>query len=65
MKNPLQQTFYCDHSHPEIQAVAASLKAGENDPVAIASKTYYFVRDSIVFGFDLFPKKASDTLKQG
>ena len=35
MEDALQQTFYCDHDHPDIQAVAARLKAGDKDPVTI------------------------------
>lgn len=65
MKDALQQTFYCDNGHPDIQTVAASLRSDEKDPVAITARTFYFVRDSVAFGFDLFQRKASDTLKRG
>ncbi|KUO77550.1 MAG: hypothetical protein APF81_27905 [Desulfosporosinus sp. BRH_c37] len=65
MENELKQTFYCDHGHPDIQAVARSLKAGETDPVAIAKLTFYYVRERFPFGFDLYQRKASETLKQG
>jgi len=65
MEDTLQQTFYCDHDHPDIQAVAARLKAGDKDPVTIAGRTFYFVRDKFPFGFDLYQRKASETLKRG
>ena len=65
MKDALQQTSYCDYGHPDIQAVASSLRSDEKDPAAIAAQTFYFVRDSVSFGFDLFQSKASDTLKRG
>ena len=65
MEDALQQTYYCDYGHPDIQAIAAKLKADDNDPVAIAGRTFYFVRDKFTFGFDLFQRKASETLKRG
>ncbi|MFH0785696.1 MAG: transglutaminase-like domain-containing protein [Pseudomonadota bacterium] len=65
MKEALNETSYCDHGHSEIQAGAARLKANEKDPVKIASRSFYFVRDSVSFGFDLFQSKASDTLRRG
>jgi transglutaminase-like putative cysteine protease len=65
MEKSLEQTFYCNHGHPEIQAVAAGLKSGESDPAAIAKRTFYFVRDRFPFGFDLYQRKASEILKNG
>lgn len=65
MEDALEQTFYCDHGHPDIQAVAARLKAHDEDPAAIAARTFYFVRDRFVFGYDLYQRKASETLKNG
>jgi len=65
MEDALQQSFYCDHGHPDIQALAAVLKAGEDDPAAIAGRTFYCVRDRFVFGFDLYQRKASEILKRG
>lgn len=65
MKDSLQETFYCDFGHPKIQSAAAGLKAGEEDPLAVAKRTFYFVRDEFPFGFDLYQRKASETLKRG
>jgi transglutaminase-like putative cysteine protease len=64
MRDALQSTIYCDCAHPDIQSIAVSLKEDEEDSVAIAMRTFYFVRDNISFGFDLFQRKASDTLKK-
>ncbi|MBF0550715.1 MAG: transglutaminase domain-containing protein [Deltaproteobacteria bacterium] len=65
MEDALRQTFYCDHGHPDIQTVAADLKGDESDPVTIARRTFYFVRDRFPFGYDLYQTKASETLKRG
>ncbi|MHC1744895.1 MAG: transglutaminase-like domain-containing protein [Syntrophobacteraceae bacterium] len=65
MDDALGPTGYCDCAHPDIQAGAATLGAGEEDPVAIARRTFYFVRDRLPFGFDLYRRKASETLKCG
>lgn len=65
MKDALIPSFYCDYSHPHIKAVAADLKRGAENPVAVASRTFYFVRDKCLFGFDLFNRKSSETLQRG
>lgn len=65
MQDTLQKTKYCNFDHPDIHKIANSLKAGDDDPVTIAARTFYFVRDNISFGFDLFQTSASDTLKRG
>jgi len=65
MEDALQRTHYCDHGHPDIQVVAAGLRGGDEDPAAIAGRTFAFVRDGFPFGFDLYQRKASETLKRG
>ncbi len=65
MENALRETFYCDHSHPDIQAAAAGLRAGRQSATAIAGRTFHYVRDRFPFGFDLYQRKASETLKTG
>lgn len=65
MKDALIASFYCDCSHPHIKAVAADLKRGSEDPVVVATRTFYFVRDKCLFGFDMFNRKASETLQRG
>ncbi|CCK78368.1 transglutaminase-like domain-containing protein [Desulfobacula toluolica] len=65
MKTTLKETYYCDYAHPEIQKLAKKLAEKTNDPVEIAKKTFYHVRDNIVTGYDLYKVKASDILKKG
>lgn len=65
MKNSLESTFFCDHSHPDIHAVARKIKADQNTTEEIILNTFQYVRDNIAFGFDLFEIKASETLEKG
>ena len=65
MTDALGTTFYCDHDHPDVQAAAARLKAGGGDLASVARRTFTFVRDGLPFGFDLYRRKASETLKRG
>lgn len=65
MKDALQSSIYCDHHHPIIKAVADRLKSGNEDPAIVARRSFYFVRDKLSFGFDLYKRKASETLKRG
>lgn len=65
MEDTLRPTVYCDIGHPEIQDLAAGLRRGEDDPGGVAARTFYFVRDRIRFGFDLYQRRASQTLYQG
>ncbi len=65
MEQFLEKTYYCDHGHPSIQSAAANLKAGQSDLLAVAQRTFHFVRDQFPFGFDLYQRKASEILKQG
>ncbi len=65
MEEALRETVYCDHGHQRLQAIAAGLRAGDADPFTIARKTFYFVRDRFPFGFDLYRRKASETLRRG
>ena len=64
MKDSLQSTYYCDCDHPDIQELAAILKSDGDDQISLAMRTFTYVRDNIIFGFDLFQVKASDTLKR-
>ena len=65
MKDALGSTYFCDHSHPDIRDVANTLKANQDTTESIVLKTFQHVRDNIAFGFDLYEKRASETLKQG
>jgi transglutaminase-like putative cysteine protease len=64
MEDALQETRYANIRHPILRAVAAKLKANGEDPVAIAIRTFYFVRDNIRFGFDLYDRQASEVLEK-
>lgn len=65
MKKHLEETYFCDYSHPAIQKLAEALSRQTGDPVEIAKNTFYYVRDNIVTGYDLYKTKASDILKKG
>ena len=65
MKNTLKETYFCNYSHPIIRTAAEKLSRGTGDPVETARRTFYFVRDQIVTGYDLYETKASDILKKG
>ena len=65
VEDTLKKRNYCDLNHPLIKAVADRLRTDDGDPEAIALRTFYFVRDRILFGFDLYQRKASETLEKG
>ena len=65
MKETLKETYFCDYNHPAIQKLADDLAEKASDPIEIAKKTFYYVRDNIVTGYDLYRMKASDILKKG
>lgn len=65
MKKTLEATYFCDYNHPSIQRLAENLAENTSDPVEIAKKTLYFVRDSITTGVDFYKTKASDVLARG
>lgn len=65
MKEDLGATYYCDCDHPDIRKTADALRAGEDDPVVIAERTFLYVRDQFPFGFDLYRRKASQILHRG
>ena len=65
MKNALEATYFCDHSHPDIHDVANKIKTEQDTTKEIVIKTFQYVRDNIAFGFDLFETKASETLNKG
>ncbi|MCG8686714.1 MAG: transglutaminase family protein [Desulfobacterales bacterium] len=65
MKTTLKETHYCDYNHPAIRELAEKLCEETSDPVEIAKKTFYYVRDNIITGYDLYKTKASDILRRG
>ena len=65
MNAALENTHFCDLDHPAIQRRAARLSEKASDPVETVKNTFYFVRDNIVTGYDLYQLKASQVLKNG
>ena len=65
METGLQETKYCDVTHPRIRKLAGQLSENTSNVLQIAQNTFSYVRDRIPYGFDLFRRKASDTLKIG
>ena len=65
MKDDLKETFYCDYNCASIRQAASELSQNSGNPDEIAKKTFYYVRDNITYGLDLFMTKASETLKKG
>lgn len=65
MKETLKETYFCDYNHPAIRKLAHDLAEQTSDPMDIAKKTFYYVRDNIITGYDLYKMKASDILKKG
>ncbi len=61
----LMETFYCDYNTPAIQKLAGVIAENTENSLEIAEKSFLFVRDRIPFGFDLYKRKASETLSSG
>jgi len=61
----VQETFFCDFGHKEIQSRAEELRKGKNGQTELAKAVFDYVRDEILFGFDQYQVKASDTLQKG
>lgn len=65
MNTALKKSYFCDFDHPSIQKLAANMAAENSDPVQIAKNSFYFVRDTILTGYDLYRLKASQILENG
>lgn len=65
MKPTLKETYFCNYNHPAIQDLAANLSEQSSDPAEVAIKTFYYIRDNIVTGYDLYKTRASGVLKKG
>jgi transglutaminase-like putative cysteine protease len=61
----LDETVYCDHSHPAITELAAKIALDSSKQIDIIENIFLFVRDRIVFGGDHWQVKASETLLKG
>jgi transglutaminase-like putative cysteine protease len=60
----VQETRFCDFGHPAVHRLAEELDKG-NEPRELAKAAFTLVREKIVFGFDLWQVKASDTVQKG
>lgn len=61
----LQETTFCDLSHPAVSSLADKLANGETDARKTTEAVFRHVRDNIRFGFDFVQVKASETLAKG
>lgn len=61
----LLSTYFCDHGHPEIKSIARTLEHETETLTEYVEKVFFYVRDSIRFGIDLWQEKASGTLSKG
>jgi hypothetical protein len=60
----LKPTRLCDLDNPKVRDKAKQIIKGCETPKDMALKIFYFVRDTITFGFDYLDSKASETLKK-
>lgn len=65
METALEKTTFCDIDHPSIKTLAAELSTEASSPAEITAKTFYFVRDTIITGYDLYRQRASQVLEKG
>lgn len=65
MTAALEKTYFCDFEHPSIQTLATEFSSQSSSHVEIARKSFYFVRDNILTGYDLYRLKASQVLEKG
>lgn len=63
--NLLNETVYCDYSHPAISKLKIEFAGDSKEPADLIEKIFLFVRDTIVFGGDHWQVKASETLLKG
>ena len=65
LKNFLQETKYCDVTHPLIQKTAYNLTKGVADTRQQSKILFDYVRDNIQYQFGKWGKKASEVLQEG
>jgi transglutaminase-like putative cysteine protease len=65
LEDMVKETYFCDFGHKEIRRVAEELRKSRDDHTELAKSIFGFVRDQIVFGFDPWQVRASDTLQKG
>ncbi len=65
MDEYLKPSELCDCDNVEVKNKAQALTKDAATPKEAALRVFNFVRDQILFGFDRFDAKASDTLRKG
>ena len=65
MDKALQKTHYCDFDHPRIKKISETLSEKADDKKSIARIIFQYVREEIIYGFDIYRKTASATLDTG
>lgn len=65
MDEYLKATELCDSDHAEVKSKAGELTKDAGTPKEAAIRILDFVRDQILFGFNRYDAKASETLKGG
>lgn len=66
MQNYLAETAMLDYSTPEIQKLIADKKWMESDPIERVKSIYHYVRDEILFGYNISDEiPASEVLADG
>ncbi len=63
MEKFLEETQYCDISHPTIKKHVKSIIDPSRSDKENAVEIFNFVRDNVAYALDFYNKKASDTLK--
>lgn len=64
MREFLRETCFCDHSHPLIRSIAEEIFEGAGDEVEIAIRAFEWVRDQVLYRFDYWAVKASETARK-
>ncbi|MFC1886803.1 transglutaminase family protein [Thermodesulfobacteriota bacterium] len=59
----VKPTYYCNHNHSIIQSLSAELAEDTDDTIDFIKKAFFYVRDTIRFGGDIWKVKASETLQ--
>ena len=65
MEQALRDTYYCDFNQHDLRTLGTSLSVNAKDENQVAKNIFQYVRDNISYGFDIFQRKASDTLRKG
>lgn len=64
MRKFLSETRFCDHSHPLIRSIAEEIFEGAADDVEVAVRAFEWVRDRVLYRFDYWAVRASETARK-